>query len=120
MEDTLEINGKSLTMYAGVLTKIDEAIGGINNMDELATSKDLQTKLVKTAIAEYNENGEVIGYKFDIFKMKPADFNKILEWGIEHYTVFTMESSTKVIEKLKTMEERITEFQKNSQASQNG
>lgn len=120
MEDILDIDGKTLTMYAGILTKIDEAIGGLDKLDELATNKKLQSEVVKAIVANYDEEGNVVDYKFNVFKMKPSDFDKILEWGTEHYTVFTMESSTKVIAKLKTMEQKINEFQKNSQPSQNG
>lgn len=120
MEDTLTVGGKTLTMYAGVLGKIDEAIGGFDKLDEVATDKQLQKELVKAVVADYDEEGNVTGYKFNLFTMTPSDFNTVLQWGLEHYTVFTMESSTKVIEKLKTMEEKIVEFQKNSQPSQNG
>ena len=120
MEDTLTVGGKTLTMYAGVLGKIDEAIGGFDKLDEVATDKKLQEDLVKAVIANYDENGNVTGYNFNLFAMAPSDFNAVLQWGLEHYTVFTMESSTKIIEKLKTMEKKIVEFQKNSQHSQNG
>lgn len=120
MNDVLEINGKTLTMYAGILGKIDEAIGGFEKLDALATNADLQLKLVKAVVANYNENGEIVDYKFDVFKLTPSDFNEILQWGVEHYTVFMMTSSTKVIEKLKRMETTLVEFQKNSKLSQIG
>lgn len=120
MEDTLDISGKTLVMYAGILGKIDEAIGGFDKLDELATNSELQLKLVKATVANYDENGNVVDYKFDVFKMSPKDFNEILQWGVEQYTVFMMTSSTKIVEKLKAMEKKIVEFQKNSEPSQNG
>jgi hypothetical protein len=120
MEDTLTVAGETLTMYAGILGKIDEAIGGFDKLDEVATDKQLQTEVVKAVVANYDENGNVNGYKFNLFNMSPSDFDAVLQWGLEHYTVFTMESSTKIIQKLKAMEKKIVEFQKNSQSSQNG
>lgn len=120
MNDVLEVGGKTLTMYAGVLGKIDEAIGGFDRLDDLATNTDLQFKLVKAVVANYNDKGEFVDYKFNVFNITPKEFNEILQWGVEHYTVFMMTSSTKIVEKLKAMEAKLVEFQKSSKASQNG
>ena len=36
MEDTLQIRNVTLTMYAGTLNKISEAIGGMSGLDKLS------------------------------------------------------------------------------------
>lgn len=112
LKDTLEVDGKTLVMYAGILYKMDESIGGFMNLDDLTTNKSLQINFVKSILADYNENGDVTGYKLDVFKLKPKDFDDILQWGLDHYTVFTAESSAKTLKKLKMMEEKVAELQK--------
>ena len=48
MEDTLQIRDVTLTMYAGTLNKISEAIGGMPGLDKLAYSDEVKNKLVST------------------------------------------------------------------------
>lgn len=110
LPETITVSGKTLTMYAGILSKMEDVIGGFMNLDNLTTDKSLQIEFVKTIVSKYDENGNVIGSELNVFSLKPSDFDSILQWGLEHYTVFTAESSAKCLEKLKMMEKKVTDL----------
>lgn len=103
--DTLEIKGTQLVMYAGLIAKIDKALGGFGGMDEISLSPELQLKVVDAIATKYDEKGEATGKYFDAFSLDPEDFQTILKWGIEHYTLFTSKSSMMVRDSLKAFTE---------------
>ena len=109
LSDTLEVKGKTLTLYAGIIGKIDEAIGGFYNIDNLPMNTDLQMKLVKAVVAKYDENGNVCGSHLNAFELSSNDFQKIYEWGLKHYQGFILASSIKTVKMLKKMEKEIKE-----------
>lgn len=104
LSDTLTVGGVNLTMYAGVVVKIDEAVGGFNSLDELPVNPALQSKLVEAIVTKYDENGNKDGYYIQPFKIATSDFQKIYEWGLKHYEVFILKSSTKTLEMLTTIQ----------------
>lgn len=114
LSDILTIDGVTLTMYAGVVVKIDEAIGGFNSLDDLPVNPNLQSKMVEAIVSKYDENGNKEGYWINPFKIKPVDFQKIYEWGLKHYEVFILNSSTKTMEMLKNIQTTIMGTQINS------
>jgi len=114
LSDVLTVDGVTLTMYAGVIVKIDEAIGGFNSLDDLPVNTALQSKMVEAIVTNYDENGNKSGYLINPFKIKPEDFNKIYEWGLKHYEVFILNSSTKTIRMLKNLQNKITQSPTNS------
>ena len=59
MEDTLQIRNVTLTMYAGTLNKISEAIGGMSGLDKLAYSDEVKNKLVSTICKKCMTNGRI-------------------------------------------------------------
>lgn len=114
LSDTLTVDGVTLTMYAGVIVKIDEAIGGFTSLDELPVNPTLQSKMVEAIVTKYDENGNKDGCFINPFKIKPEDFQKIYEWGLKHYEVFILKSSTKTMQMLKNIQTTITSFPTNS------
>lgn len=106
--DTLEIKGVQLVMYAGLIGKIDKALGGFGGMDEISLSPELQLKVVDAIVTKYNEKGEADGKYFDVFTLSPDDFQAILKWGIDAYTLFTSKSSMMVKDSLKVFENKET------------
>lgn len=110
LSDVLIVDGVTLTMYAGVVTKIDEAIGGFNSLDDLPVNTNLQSKLVEAVVTDYDENGNKKGYLLNPFTIKVEDFKKIYEWGLRHYEVFIVNSSTKTMQALKNIQTKITAF----------
>ena len=62
LSDVLTVNGITLTMYAGVIVKIDEAIGGFSKLDDLPVNPELQSKLVDAIVAKYDKDGNRDGY----------------------------------------------------------
>lgn len=106
LSDTLEVSGVTLTLYAGVIGKIDEAIGGFYNVDKLPMNTELQMKLVKSIVTKYDENGNACGVYLKPFELSPKDFQKIYEWGLKHYQVFILTSSINTVEMLKKLEEK--------------
>ena len=120
MEDTLQIRNVTLTMYAGTLNKISEAIGGMSGLDKLAYSDEVKNKLVSTICKKYDEEGNEEGYLIAPFTLTPEEFEKILDWGTEHFMVFTLKSSKKMVDKLKTMETEIKGATKDLKPTQNG
>ena len=117
MEDTLQIRNVTLTMYAGTLNKISEAIGGMSGLDKLAYSDEVKNKLVSTICKKYDEEGHEEGYLSAPFTLSADEYKKILEWGIEQFTVFTVNSSNEVIKILNQAYEKI---QKDLKPTQNG
>ena len=117
MEDTLQIRNVTLTMYAGTLNKISEAIGGMSGLDKLAYSDEVKNKLVSTICKKYEEEGNEEGYLSAPFTLSADEYKKILEWGIEQFTVFTVNSSNEVIKILNQAYEKI---QKDLKPTQNG
>lgn len=109
LSDTLEVDGVTLTLYAGIIGKIDEAIGGFYNIDNLPMNTDLQMKLVKAVVSKYDENGNVCGSHLNAFELSSSDFQKIYEWGLKHYQVFILTSSIKTVEMLKKIEKKLKE-----------
>lgn len=120
MEDTLQIRDVTLTMYAGTLNKISEAIGGMSGLDKLAYDNEIQTALVKSVLKKYDEEGNEKGYLITPFTLSPEEFEKILDWGTEHFMVFTLKSSKRMVDKLKTMETEIKGAAKDLKLTQNG
>lgn len=114
LSDILTVDGVTLTMYAGVIVKIDEAIGGFESLDELPVNPNLQSKMVEAIVTKYDENGNKDGYMINPFKIKSGDFQKIYEWGLKHYEVFILNSSTKTMKMLKNIQTTITGFPINS------
>ena len=114
LSDVLTVDNVTLTMYAGVIVKIDEAIGGFNKLDDLTVNLELQSKLVDAIVAKYDEDGNRDGYLISPFRIKSTDFQKIYEWGLRHYEVFILNSSTKTMKMLKNIQTAITEFPINS------
>ena len=110
LSDVLTVGDVTLTMYAGVIAKIDEAIGGFNSLDDLPVNTNLQSKLVEAVVTEYDENGNKKGYLLNPFTIKVEDFKKIYEWGLRHYEVFIVNSSTKTMQALKNIQTKITAF----------
>ena len=117
MEDTLQIRNVTLTMYAGTLNKISEAIGGMSGLDKLAYSDEVKNKLVSTICKKYDEEANEEGYLIAPFTLSADEYKKILEWGIEQFTVFTVNSSNEVIKILNQAYEKI---QKDLKPTQNG
>lgn len=114
LSDVLTVDGVTLTMYAGVIVKIDEAIGGFDRLDTLTINPDVQSKLVKAVVTKYDENGNPEGYLINPFKIKADDFQRIYEWGLKHYEVFILKSSTETLKMLKKIHDQMIEVQKNS------
>ena len=114
LSDVLQIGDVTLTMYAGVIVKIDEAIGGFNSLDDLPVNPNLQSKMVRAIVTKYDENGNEDGFYMNPFTIKSEDFQKIYEWGLKHYEVFILKSSTKTMQMLKNLQSGITTFPINS------
>lgn len=114
LSDTLTVDGVTLTMYAGVIVKINDAIGGFESLDDLPINPDLQSKLVEAIVTKYDDEGNKSGYFINPFKIKSGDFQKIYEWGLKHYEVFILKSSTKTMKMLKNIQTTITGFPTNS------
>ena len=114
LSDTLTVGDVTLTMYAGVVVKIDEAVGGFNSLDELTVNPAVQSKLVEAIVTKYDENGNKDGYYISPFKIGTNDFQKIYEWGLRHYEVFILKSSKKTLEMLKTIQENLMKSPINS------
>jgi len=114
LSDVLTVNGITITMYAGTIVKIDEAIGGFSKLDDLPVNPELQSKLVDAIVAKYDEDGNRDGYLISPFTIKSADFQKIYEWGLKHYEVFILNSSTKTMKMLKNIQTGIMGSQTNS------
>lgn len=114
LSDVLQIGDKTLTMYAGVIVKIDEAIDGFDGLDDLTMNPRRQFELVKAVVTKYNEDGNPEGYIINPSNIKSDDFQKIYEWGLNHYQVFMLNSSTKTMKMLKNLQEKIREFPTNS------
>ena len=112
LSDTLTISGVTITMYAGIITKLSEIMKGFDGLDLIASDFKLQSDFVKILLTKYDDDGNPDGSYLNVFKLSPDEFNKVLSWGLEHYTVFISKSSMATIEKLKTMKETMDKAQK--------
>lgn len=112
LSDTITINNINITMYAGVIEKLSEVMNGFDGLDLIAADIKLQNNFVKILLTKYDDDGNPNGCYLNAFKLSPDEFNKVLSWGLEHYTVFISKSSMATIEKLKTMKETMDKAQK--------
>lgn len=115
-EDTITVQGKTFTMYAGVIGKIDEALGGFSGLDEITLDVKMQEKVVNAVLTEYDENGnpKKDGAKINVFSLTPEDFRRVVDWAIEHYTVFMSNSSAAMRKSLKKLMTETTQNEKSS------
>lgn len=119
---TFEENGKSytLTMYAGILNKIAQATNGIDGLDLVSYDVQTQSKLVECVLTDYDDSGNSKGFILSPFKLSSNNFQKILSWGLEHYTVFIVNSSKSSMEIMNKLKDTMTKDENNSTATEIG
>lgn len=116
-EDGKEI---TITMYAGVLSKIGRAIGGPESLDKIAYDTELQEKLVESLLTKYDLNGNPCGVHTSLFNLSVDNFSNILSWGVEHYSLFMVKSSRNMLEKMSKLQKEILEAEKTLTPTNNG
>lgn len=113
-------NEVTITMYAGVLSKIGKAIGGPDGLDKMAYDTEVQEKLVETVLTKYDDNGNPTGTYAPIFSLSVENFSEILSWGVEHYSFFIVNSSRNMLEKMSKLQKEIAEAEKTLIPTNNG
>lgn len=115
LSDTLTVRNVTLTLYAGVIGKIDEAIGGFEKLDELPLNPNKQMSLVKAVLKKYDEEGNETGeYYLNPNQLSREEFETIYEWGLNHYQVFILSSSVKTMKILEKVRDEMMKAQNNS------
>lgn len=124
LNDTLTFteNGNeiTITMYAGILSKIGKAIGGPDGLDKIAYDTEIQEKLVEAILTKYDPEGNACGKHTTLFSLSVDNFSEILSWGIEHYSFFIVNSSRNMLEKMSKLQKEIAEAEKTLIPTNNG
>lgn len=107
----------TIVMLSGVRNKLSKICNSNGStLDDLLSDVELQEKFLECLLADYNEKGEIVGKKADIFDL-PLDVTEdLLVWGFEHCVNFLTNSALR----MKRVAEDIAEKMTGSKPTMNG